>query len=89
MVIISEWVTSEIEGAVTQNTAASTALYMDSFIAPLVQELKDKDTLSLQNKTDLDNLLSGTEIGKRIVSAKIWKKGQRCYHLGQHLHNGT
>ena len=75
MLVIGSWVSREIEGAVTQNTAASSALYMDSFIAPLIQELGQKDTLSLENELALDKLWLGTDIGNRIVSVKIWKEG--------------
>lgn len=75
MAVIGSWVAREIEGAVTQNTAASTALYMDSFIAPHLQELGQKNRLSEENQVALDRLLVGTDIGKRIVSAKVWKEG--------------
>ena len=34
MVTIGAWVTEEIETSVTFNTAVSTALYFDSFVAP-------------------------------------------------------
>ena len=75
MVIIGAWVAKEIEGAVTRNTAASTALYMDSFIAPHVQELAQQDHLSVEHQVALEELFVGTELGKRIVSAKVWKQG--------------
>jgi len=47
MIVIGLWVTSRIERNVIDSAAASTALYMDSFIAPLTQELDVSDTLSI------------------------------------------
>ena len=75
MALIGSWVSKEIEHAVTSNAGASTALYMDSFIAPHLQELGHVDILSEGNQKAVDEMLIGTEIGKRIVSAKVWKEG--------------
>jgi len=73
--IIGLWLENKIQDGVVSNTAAATALYMDSFIAPLVQELATKDRLSLKNQKALDALLRNTAIGTRVVSMKIWKEG--------------
>jgi signal transduction histidine kinase len=75
MIVIGIWVTRQIEDGVTRNTAASTALYMTSFVEPLVQELAHRDTLSPERQVELDNLREGTALGNRIVSFKVWKKG--------------
>lgn len=75
MVVIGLWVTRQIEDGVIRNTAASTALYMDSFVEPLVQEIAHRDILSPQVRKELDGLLEETAIGQRIVSFKIWKRG--------------
>jgi signal transduction histidine kinase len=75
MVAIGVWVTKQIEDGVTRNTGTSTALYVDSFVAPLVQELVQRDTLSSQARAELDGLVEKAGFGKRIVSIKIWKPG--------------
>ena len=47
MIIIGSWVTAVISARVVESTGAATALFMDSFIAPLAQELDEADTLSI------------------------------------------
>jgi len=74
MVAIGIWVTRQIEDGVTRNTAASTALYMSSFVEPVVQELAHRDTLSAEREAELDALRQNTPLGQRIVSFKIWKE---------------
>ena len=46
MAIIGFWMTERLKAHVIENTAQATALLMDSFIAPLTQELAGSDTLS-------------------------------------------
>lgn len=75
MLIIGAWVSSEIEEGVTRNSAISTAVYMDSFFAPLSQELASNDTLSAETRQRLRDILHDPAVAERIVSAKIWKKG--------------
>jgi len=75
MIIIGIWVTSQIEDGVTRNSAASTALYMESVVAPRVQELAFSNKLSPMAQMELDKLLRESELGRRIVSFKIWKEG--------------
>ena len=70
MLAIGSWVTEEIEEGVTRNTAAATALYMDSIIAPRVQELGQTSRVRV-----LDNLFENSELGRRILSFKVWKEG--------------
>ncbi len=73
MIVMGIWVSDKIQTGITQNTATATALYMDSFIAPLVQELSGKDTLSDHTQAKLDGLLTNRKLASRIVSLKIWK----------------
>jgi signal transduction histidine kinase len=70
-------VASHIEAAFTQKAAASTALYMDSFVEPLVQELAASNTLSIENRQALEHLVSPLAMVKPIVALRIW--------LGDHL----
>ena len=75
MFAIGMWVANEIKQRVIQNTANATALYMDSFVVPLVGDLRNSEMLSPATQKKLDNLLKSTAIGNRIVSFKIWREG--------------
>ena len=75
MLVIGQWVTSAISARVIENTAAATALFMDSFIAPLAQELDTADVLSIGPIRAMEEMLAGSAFGQRVVSIKIWKPG--------------
>ncbi len=80
MVFVGNWVAQRIEGAVVQNSAASAALFMESFISPLGQELAETDTLSPPARQALEEIFAGTALGERVVSYKIWLEGGRIVH---------
>ncbi len=69
---VGSWVTARIERAVIDNTAAATALYMESMISPVTQELAQSDSLSEPARRAFKEMLEGTPLGARIVSFKIW-----------------
>ena len=68
-------VANRIEEAVVRNTANATALYMESFVAPITQDLTQQETLSTRSQKDMSELLGQTELGRRVVSFKVWRKG--------------
>jgi signal transduction histidine kinase len=72
VIYVCSFVASHIEQAFGHKAAASSALYMDSFVEPLVQELAGKATLSTQNREALERLLSPASIGKPVVGFRIW-----------------
>jgi len=74
MAVIGIWVTDRIEEGVTRNSASSTALYMESFVAPLIGELTSSNELSPATRRSLDELLTNNELGRRVISFKIWKE---------------
>ena len=74
MLVIGWWVSRQIEESVTRNSAISTALYMDSFIAPLAQELNDQDTVSPETGARLLALFQEPHLAERIASFKMWRK---------------
>jgi signal transduction histidine kinase len=76
-VIVGFWVTKRIEDVVVRNTANATALYMESFISPLAQDLSTASELSPASVAALERLLVETPLGQRVVSFKIWAKGAR------------
>lgn len=75
MLVIGWWVGREIENSVTRNSAISTALYMESFIAPLSQELNSQDTLSHGTAERLRDLFREPTFAERIAAVKLWKPG--------------
>jgi len=63
---------NHIEDVLANKAAASTALYMDSFVEPLVQELATRTRLSPESRTALGRLFEPATIGKPVVSFRIW-----------------
>ena len=80
MFVVGNWISHRIEDAVEQNSAASAALFMESFISPLSQELVDTDTLSPPARLALGEIFDGTALGERVLSYKIWLTGGRVVH---------
>lgn len=77
MLAIGGWVVGRIRSDSIANEAANTARFMDSFIAPLAQELKSADTFSIGPIRALDEILDSPELRDRVVSVKIWKPSGR------------
>lgn len=75
MAITGAWMAGRIEAGVAHNTAASTALYFESFIAPVLQDLAVQDELPADKQIVLSKLISETALGQRVVSFKIWRPG--------------
>lgn len=73
MGLIGFWVTARIEEAVTRNAAVSTALYVDSVIAPLTRELASSDALGEGARLALRETLGEGVLGGRMFAFKIWK----------------
>lgn len=73
--LVGWFVSGRIEDVVVRNTANATALYMESFVAPLMQDLAASDNLSKASRDSIGALLQGTALGRRVVSFKIWREG--------------
>lgn len=69
---IGAWIGNEIKNGVIHRTGATTALYVDSFVAPLLQELGRTGTLSPQHHEQLKTLLQDTPMGQQIVTFRVW-----------------
>lgn len=69
---IGLWIGNEIKNGVIHRTGATTALYVDSFVAPILQELGSTGTLSPQRHEQLDKLLQDTSMGQQIVTFRVW-----------------
>lgn len=75
MLTIGFWVSREIEHGVTQYSAASSALYMDGIIAPLAQELENRDRISKESAAKIDSIIMNqTRTDSQIVAVKLWKR---------------
>ena len=72
MVGIGLWISQQIETAVTNRTAAVTALYVDSYISPHLQGLAESETQNAVDVPALERLLTDTSLGSQIVSFKVW-----------------
>lgn len=70
--VIGSWTTSEIKDRVIDRAAATNALYVESFVGPLVQPLEHADTLPPENVAALRGLLDDTVLGDEFVSFKVW-----------------
>lgn len=77
---IGVWVGQQIEDGVVHRTAATTALYVDSFISPLLQELGQTESISPEHVRMLNQLLHDTPLGQQIVVFKIWDKTGRILY---------
>jgi signal transduction histidine kinase len=75
MLLIGLWVSSSIRDSVTNNAAASAALYMENFVEPLIQDLAAERPISSANSQALGRLLTETSLGQRVLSFKIWTRG--------------
>ena len=73
MTFIGSWVTEKIAKGVTDNSAVAATLYMDAFVAPLVQELRNSGELSAAHRARLDEIMGHRDIRDNITAIKIWK----------------
>ncbi|TJV47329.1 MAG: sensor histidine kinase, partial [Mesorhizobium sp.] len=86
MIVVGMSVTSQIEAAVTRNSAASTALYVDSVIAPLLPDMRRSEVLDESVAHALDETLGQGALGKRLESVKLWRRdGTILYSTNKNL----
>jgi signal transduction histidine kinase len=69
---IGWWVGQQIEDRVIHQSAATTALYVDSFIAPNVEELAENKPISEGHRSNLKRLLRSSAMRQEIAAFKIW-----------------
>jgi signal transduction histidine kinase len=73
MLLLGTWVIKRIETGVVENAAVSSALYMQSLLEPLTQELASGPGISQQTARSIDALLADTAAGRRIVAVNLWR----------------
>jgi len=72
--VISRWVSNRIEISIINESAFTTALYLDSFVTPNLQELDYSVTLTPEHFETLNSLLKDTDLGRQVVAIKVWDK---------------
>src|SRR5215468_298889 len=86
MVVLGSFVSAAIEDNVVRNAAVTTALYVNSLNATYLQELTTGSELSEESLHGLDASFSDSELGRQIMSAKIWlPDGQVVYSTRRDL----
>ena len=80
MIVAGQWMAKRIEAGLIQSRAESAALYMEGFLAPLVQELGGSAELPPARREDLDRLLIGSALAERIEEIRIWSKDGRIIY---------
>jgi hypothetical protein len=66
------WIGRQIEAGVVHRTSDTTAMYVESFVAPALQDLADCDRLNPERSAMLTHMLQGTLLGKEIVAFVVW-----------------
>ena len=80
MLGIGAWVQKQIETGVVHRTGATTALYVDSFVAPQLQALANSDELPPEDAAALSSLIQDTPIGQEFAAFKVWStRGRLLY----------
>ncbi len=69
---IGWWMGRQIKESVIREAGATTALYIQSFISPALQELGDAQTLTPEHVATLGKLTDTEVQGWQIVAVKVW-----------------
>jgi signal transduction histidine kinase len=71
--LLSAWVSGRIKQDVLRHSAASSAVFINSIVAPLVQSLATRNELDSEAVATLDAWHTDTAVGKHIIATKIWR----------------
>lgn len=72
MVAVGAWIATQIEQGVVDRAAETAAVYVDSAVAPYLQNLAARGELDAADQAKLDELFRTTPLGEQIPSFKIW-----------------
>lgn len=87
-VLIGFFVTNQIVESVTRNAGSTTALYVDSIIAPILPDLTRSTKLDDSIERTLDETLGQGALGSRLISFRLWTKdGTIIYSNDKRLMN--
>lgn len=83
MLVIGFWVEREIERGVVTRLGEVQSLYVDSLVAPHLDQLLARGTLDGEQKATLDALLTDTPLGQKIVAFIIWRPDGRVLYSNE------
>jgi hypothetical protein len=89
MLLVGAFVSNRIEDAVTQNSAATTALYVDSVIAPLLPDMQRNEVLDETVARALDETLGQGALGDRLLSFRLWRADGTVLYASDQATVGT
>jgi len=80
MLVIGNFVSNKIRVGVLNETAMVTALYVDSFISPHLQDLNAEGLIDEIHKVELNRLIQNSSLKEQIVSFKVWSTEGRIIY---------
>jgi signal transduction histidine kinase len=72
---IGWWVNRQIESQVVERLAATTAVYVENFLEPQLQDLTNLTALPAARIKALGGMLHDTPLGSLVVQLKVWGRG--------------
>lgn len=69
------WVSRQVERIVTDNSGATTALYVDLMISPLVQSMDGGGRLTAEAAERLTLMIGQSALSRRVSAFKLWDPG--------------
>ena len=72
MSVLGWWVGGRIERGVVEHAAATTALSLDSFVEPHLQDLARGKELSLFARDQLTAILKHSKPGRSVIGLTVW-----------------
>jgi signal transduction histidine kinase len=88
MLVMGYLIGNKVEENVVESMGGVSGLYVDSFVAPHVQTLLTEPELNEVEQKALRNLLTQTQLGKRIVAFKVWRPDGRILYSADALQIG-
>ncbi|PIO46230.1 hypothetical protein B5P45_03750 [Phyllobacterium zundukense] len=86
MAILGEWLNLQIASGQLRSRAESGALYMEGYLARHIEETPDGPQVPADRQKELDELLIGTDLAKRVEGFRIWRRdGTAIYSTDKSL----
>jgi signal transduction histidine kinase len=80
MVSSGWWLSAQIQDRVLRHTSMSSALYIESFVAPMIQNLGTRQQMAPAEIAAMDRIIHDTPLGEQIVAFIVWgSDGQVLY----------
>jgi signal transduction histidine kinase len=70
--VVGVWIGNTLERGIVARTASVSALYVESFVEPHVQDMATAGSLSVASAAQLDGLLQAGPLGDTVVSLRVW-----------------